>query len=79
MAADLTQADREHLDRLVDECVAENRKQGWIGEYDLQPGDLDYIIQARRGTLRDAKLTHAEGEYLDIPRWANAHVEWESE
>lgn len=72
----LTQQDRDELDALVADCEKSAQREGWTGPWTLQVGDLDSIILARRGTLYDAKLTAAEGEYLGISRAFGAHVDW---
>ena len=73
----LTDRDRRVLDREVRRCERAARREGWVGEWWLQVGDIDSIIRVRRGTLDGGKLTAAEGEYLGIPRWAGAHVDWQ--
>lgn len=59
------------LDRFVADAEAAARAEGWTGDWTPQVGDLDALVQQI-----GRKLTAKEGEYLDIPRWANAHVHW---
>ena len=67
----LSGALRALLDTYVKKCEACARAEGWVGPWSLQDGDLDWLVARMR-----RRLTPAVGEYLQLPRWAGTHVDW---